>query len=134
MIGITAGPVSFLSLDCSGKISDKEITNRSKFYDFVQNCEMIMTDCGFTIEEELATRGATLKILAFTKIKKHMPAKDILNSRKISNVCIHVENVIGRIKEIKFLNSIIPIKMFYLQDNAMVVTCAFFNVKNIVVS
>ena len=63
-----------------------------------------------------------------------MPAKDILNSRKISNVCIHMENVIGRIKEIKFLSSIIPIKMFYLQDNAMVVTCAFFNVKNIVVS
>ena len=51
--------------------------------------DMVMADRGFTIEEELATRGATLKIPAFTKNKKQMPAKDVHNSRKIS-LCIHV--------------------------------------------
>ena len=61
------GAVSFLSRGWSGKVSDEEITNRSNFYDFVQNGDMVMADRGFTIEEELATRGATLKIPAFTK-------------------------------------------------------------------
>ena len=103
LIGITpAGSVMFLSRGWSGKVSDKEITNRSNFYDFVQNGDMVMVDCGFTIEEELATRGATLKIPAFTKNKKQMSAKDVHNSRKISNVRIHVERVIGRTKKIKF--------------------------------
>ena len=46
--------------------------------------DMVMAGRGFTIEEELATRGATLKIPAFTKNKKQMPAKDVHNSRKIS--------------------------------------------------
>ena len=60
---------------------------------------MVMADRGFTIEEELASRSATLKIPAFTKNKKQMPAKDVHNSHKISNVHIHMERVIGRIKK-----------------------------------
>ena len=60
---------------------------------------MVMADRRFTIEEELASRGTTLKIPAFTKNKKQMPAKDVHNSHKISNVRIHMERVIGRIKK-----------------------------------
>ena len=97
LIGITpAGAVSFLSRGWSGKVSDKEITNRSNFYDFVQNGDMVMADRRFTIEKELATRDVSLKIPAFTKSKKQMSAKDV---HKISNVRIHVERVIGRTKK-----------------------------------
>ena len=134
LIGITpAGAVSFLSRGWSGKVSDNEITNRSSFYDFVQNGDMVMVDRGFTIEEELATRGATLKIPAFTK-NKQMSAKDVHNSRKISNVRIHVERVIGRTKKFKILNSIILIKMVDLLDSVMVVICALVNLNDSAVS
>ena len=91
-----------------------------------------MADRGFTIEEEFATRGATLKIPAFTKNEKQMSAKGVRNSRKISNVRIHVEYVIGRTKKFKILNSIIPIKMVDLLDSAMVVICALVNLNNTV--
>ena len=64
---------------------------------------MVMADRGFTIEEELAARGATLKIPAFTKNKKQKSAKAVNNYDKISNVLIHVEGVIGRTKKIIFL-------------------------------
>ena len=65
-----------------------------------------MADRRFTIQEELATRDVTLNIPPFTKTnKKQMPAKDVHNSSKISNVHIHVERVIGRTKKIKILNS-----------------------------
>ena len=93
-----------------------------------------MADRGFTIEEELAAMGATLKIPAFTKNKKQMSAKDVHNSRKISNVRIHVECVIGWTKKIKILNSIIPIKMVDLLDSVMAVICALVNLNNSVVS
>ena len=94
MIGIApAVAVSFLSRGWSGKLSDKEITNRSNFYDFLQNGGMVMADCGFTIEEDSAARDATLKIPAFTENKKQMSAEDVHNSRKTSNARIHVERV-----------------------------------------
>ena len=38
-----------------------------------------LADRGFTITDELATRGAYLKIPSFTKGKKQMPAKDVDN-------------------------------------------------------
>ena len=93
-----------------------------------------MADRGFTMEEELATRYATLKIPAFTKNKKQMSTKNVHNSRKISNVCIHVERVIGRTKKFKIWNSIIPIKMVDLLDSVMVVICALVNLNNSAVS
>ena len=63
-----------------------------------------------------------------------MSAKDVHNSRKISNVRIHVERVIGRTKKFKILNSIIPFKMVDLLDSAMAVICALVNLNNSVVS
>ena len=63
-----------------------------------------------------------------------MSAKDLHNSRKISNVRIHVERVIGRTKKCKILNSFIPIKMVTLLDRVMVVICALVNLSNSVVS
>ena len=95
---------------------------------------MVMADRGFTIEEELVTRGATLKIPAFTKNKKQMPAKVVNSSRKISNVRIHTERVIGWTKRFKILNSIIPIKMVDLLDSVMVVVCVLVNLNSSVVS
>ena len=126
----TSGALSFLSCGWSGKVSDEEITIRSKISDFVQNGDMVMADPRFTIEDERATRGATLKIPAFTKNKKQMPAKEVHNSRKISNVCIHVEHVISRTNKFKILNSVIPIKMVDLLDSVMVVICALVNSNN----
>ena len=69
MIGIApAVAVSFLSRGWSGKLSDKEITSRSNFYDFLQNGDMVMADCGFTIDKEPAASGATLKIAPYCNI------------------------------------------------------------------
>ena len=61
------------------------------FLEKLQHGDCILADRGFTIAEELATRGAYLKIPSFTKDRKQMPAKDVDNSRKISNVRIHIE-------------------------------------------
>ena len=52
------GAVSFLT---------KKLLTDQNFNDFVQNGDMVMADRGFTIEDELGARGATLKIPAFTK-------------------------------------------------------------------
>ena len=67
LIGITpAGAVNFLSQGCGGRVSDKELTIRSKFFEKLQHGDTVLADRGFTIEEELATYGATLTIPHFT--------------------------------------------------------------------
>ena len=96
LIGVTpVGAVSFLSHGQGGCLSDKKITLKSKFIDYSQHGDCIRADRGLTVAEELASCGATFKIPHFTKGKTQMLGKEVGASRKILNVRIHVERVIG---------------------------------------
>ena len=73
----------------------------------------------FLIEEELATRGAVLRIPAFTREKKQLTARDVDISQQIAHFRIHVERVIGQLKKFKMLGSVIPICIVDLLDEVM---------------
>ena len=106
----------------------------SGFLKFLQHGELILADRGFNNAETLATHGAILKILHFTRGKSQMSGKEVDNSRKISNVRIHVERVTGRIRKFRILQSTIPILQVYLLDNVLSVIAALVNINNNVVS
>ena len=128
LVGITpSGTVSFLSAGWGGRASDKEITRNSGFLDKVTFGDCVLADRGFLIEEELATRGAVLRIPAFTRGKAQMSAKDVDMSRQIAHVRIHVERVIGQLKKIRILNSVIPISQVDLTDDIMIVISGIVN-------
>ena len=76
--------VSFLSAGWGGRASDKEITLKSSFLDKLTHGGCVLADRGFLVEQELVTRGAVLRISAFTRGKKQMTAKDINISRQIA--------------------------------------------------
>ena len=134
-IGISpSGAVSFLSHGWGGRVSDKEITIKSGFLDMVEYGDSVLADRGFLIKEELATRGAVLCIPSFTKGKKQLPAKEVDESRKLANVRIHVERVIGRIKKFKILYSIIPISQVDLLNDIMVVISGLVNLNSSVIT
>ena len=79
----------------------------SGFLKFLQHGDLILADSGFNIVETLATHGSILKIPHFTKGKSQMLGEEVDNSRKISNVIIHVERVIGRNRKFRILQSTI---------------------------
>ena len=62
--------LSFLSKCWGGRVSDKEITDKSGFYDKLEYGDLVLADRGFLIQE-LAVRGASLAIPAFTKREKN---------------------------------------------------------------
>ena len=77
-----AGAAGFLSRGWGGCVSDKEITMRSGFPNFLQYGDFILADRGFNIAETI------LKIRHITKWKSQMSGKEVDNSRKISKVRI----------------------------------------------
>ncbi len=135
LIGISpAGAVTFLSAGWGGRVSDKQITLESGFLNKILPGDCILADRGFLIEEELNTVGAYLKIPKFTKGKSQLPAKDVDESRKLCNVRIHIERVIGQLKKFRLLQNTVPISQVDLLDNAMIVICALVNLRKSVVS
>lgn len=100
LIGITPqGFISFISKGFGGKSSDKFVTENSGFFDKVQMGDVVMADRGFLIEEELLHRGVELSIPAFTKGKNQLNPREVEGTRSIANVRIHVERVIGQLRQ-----------------------------------
>ena len=127
LLGITPhGSVSFVSKCWGGRISDKELTSRSGFYDKITFGDMVMADRGFTISEELAVRGATLAIPPFTKGRRQLRASSVASARRLSSVRIHVERAFERIKNFKILSTL-PITLMSHASDIFFICAALTN-------
>ena len=99
LIGITpCGTISYLSECWGGRISDKNLTQESTFLSLLEPGDVVLVDRGFTMSEDIALRGAKLIIPAFTCGKTQLSQKDVEMSKQMSKLRIHVERVIGLMK------------------------------------
>ena len=99
LIGITPnGTISFLSQCWGGRVSDKNLTQESDFFNLVEPGDTVLADRGFTIADDLAVHGVRLEIPAFTHGKGQLSQRDVELSKQLSKVRIHVERVIGNLK------------------------------------
>ena len=99
LIGITpVGTISFLSQCWGGRVSDKILTQQSGFFNLLEAGDTVLADRGFTIADDLAVHGVKLEIPAFTRGKAQLSQRDVELSKQLSKVRIHVERVIGNLK------------------------------------
>ncbi len=121
LIGITPqGTISYLSKCAGGRMSDKEIVENSSLVNHLLpgmkylNClllydyhilfhfpigDIVLADRGFTCEDHIGMYMAEIKTPPFTRGKKQLEKADIDWSRELSLVRIHVERVIGLLKQ-----------------------------------
>ncbi|WAR11745.1 hypothetical protein MAR_025925 [Mya arenaria] len=142
LIGIAPqGVISFISNGYGGRASDKTITENSGILDKLVPGDLILADRGFDIQESVGTMCAQVYIPAFTKGKAQLGALDVEKTRRIANSRIHVERVIGLVRQkYQILSSKVPHD--YLQtdedktlalDKIVHVCCALTNMCNSVV-
>jgi len=100
LIGITPqGVISFISQGWGRRVSDKYLTEQSGLLDKLLPGDVVLADRGFTIDESVAIMGASLHMPAFTKGRDQLTALEVEQSRAISNVRIHIERVIGLVRQ-----------------------------------
>ncbi|KAL3831392.1 hypothetical protein ACJMK2_023144 [Sinanodonta woodiana] len=99
LIGISPqGAISYISQGYGGRASDKFVTNDSGFLEKLQYGDVVLADRGFDIAESVAQASSEVIIPAFTKGKSQLSAVDIEKTRKLAHVRIHVERVIGLVR------------------------------------
>ncbi|XP_053181589.1 uncharacterized protein LOC128364997 [Scomber japonicus] len=143
LIGITPqGVISFISKGWGGRTSDKRITEECGFLDKLLPGDLVLADRGFDIKESVGMVCAEVKTPAFTKGQRQLDAKDVEETRSLAHLRIHVERVIGVVRnKYKILSSKIPINMVLLcegenvtlLDKIVVVCCALTNMSSSVV-
>ena len=105
------GAVSFISKCWGGRVSDRHLTVRSGLLRHLKYGDLVLADRGFDIVDDLAMVGASLAFPPFTRGKPQLSQREVEFSRQLSNVRIHVQKAIGRIKTYKILNSTLPIRL-----------------------
>ena len=143
LIGVTPqGAVSFISKAWGGRVSDKFLTENSGLLKNLLPGDIVLADRGFDIADSVGFYQAQLYMPAFTKGKSQLPAKDVEETRKIANVRIHVERVIGLVRrKFTMLQSILPVALVTARkgdnlapiDKIAIICCALTNLSESIV-
>lgn len=124
LVGIT---ISFLSQAYEGSISDRRLVELSGLLDKLEAGDEIMADKRFIIQDLLTPIGVRLNIPPFLDSRTQMPADDVLLTKKIAQLRVHVERAIGCIKEYHILRSTLPVAMWDSINEVIYVCCMMTN-------
>lgn len=118
-------------------MSDKHLTEHSGILKKLLPGDIVLADRGFDIAESVAMMQAQLHIPAFTKGKQQLSAMEVESTRRIANIRIYVERVIGCVRQkYSILQDIVPIDFVTKRageeipaiDHIVRVCCALNNV------
>ena len=111
LIGIAPqGVISFVSPAWGGRASDKYVTEHCGILSKLLPGDVVLADRGFNIEDSVSAFQAQLHIPAFTKGKSQLSTLEVEETRAIANVRIHVERVIGYVRQkFSILRETVPI-------------------------
>lgn len=100
LIGICPqGTICFISKAWGGRASDKHITENCGILDKLIPHDLILADRGFDIKDTVGLYCCEVKFPAFKHGKKQLGALDIEKTRSLASVRIHVERVIGVLRQ-----------------------------------
>ena len=101
LISITPqGIISFISKESrGGRVSDKYIVENSGYLRNLLPGDVVLADRGFDVADSVALQGATLDIPAFTRGCDQLAPAVVEATRKLANVRIHVERIIGAVRQ-----------------------------------
>ena len=109
------GAVSFLSPLYGGRISDVNLVRECGFLSpsLHSHGDQILADRGFTMKDEFAGYlGVEPIVPAFCKGKAQFSSEEVQSSRNMSSVRIHVERVIGLLKNrFAILQGVLPLRL-----------------------
>ena len=111
LIGISPqGAISYRLKGWGGRVSDVNLTENCGLLERLLPGDLILADRGFNIQESAGLYCAEVKLPPFTKVKNQLSKAEVDNSRQLSHVRIHVERVIGVVRQkFSILESTLPI-------------------------
>lgn len=136
------GIVSFISSGWGGGVSDRHLTENCGLLNKLLLGDTILADRGFNIKDSVGLYCATVKIPSSTKGKRQLSGIEVEQTHRIANVRIHMERVIGNIRQkYSFLSTCQPIDFLVSKqdesvtvlDKIVTVCCCLNNLCNSVV-
>jgi hypothetical protein len=124
------GFINFISEGYLGRASDEAITLDCGFLDTVPPGSTIMADRGFKhLEADLAARSCKLVRPPSVSSGHQMTKGNVRLTKQIASLRIHVERVIGRIRDFGILKptAVMDHNLVSLSDSMIIIACGLVN-------
>ena len=123
--------MTFVSNVFEGSISDQAITEQSGLLEYLEHGDSVMADKGFDIKDVLLQYGVRLNIPPFRQGEMQMTPEDLMSTKKIAGVRIHVERKMQRIKSYKILAGEIDNTLFDMLEQLVFVCAMLTNLREL---
>ena len=122
LIGISPGrAITFVSKLYPGSISDHMLTRKSGLLDLLEKGDLVMADRGFNIQDDLIPLGVKVNTYtSFLKGKTQLEPEELVETRRITSLRIHVECAMERIKNYHTFDRTIPASLTVTAENICV--------------
>jgi hypothetical protein len=124
------GLITFISEGYGGRCSDFTIVEDSGFLDKLSPGALVMADRGFkNISFLLEQRGCSLVRPPSVFASRVSTKEEVKQSKRIAALRIHVERVIGRLRDFSMLmpHACVDIHLVPLLDYAIIIACGIVN-------
>lgn len=127
------GIINFIAKGFGGRTSDQTIVENCGYLDVLKPGIVVMADRGFkNIDKLLVEKGCTLvrppSVSAGVKLTK----EQVLTTKRIASLRIHIERVIRRLRPFKFLkpHACIHSNLIALADYVIYIVCGLVNLQD----
>ena len=128
LIAVTPkGAACFVSDLFEGSVSDVDIFERCGIIKHIEPGDVLLVDKGFTVQDQLLSRQATIKIPAFLGKRDNLTKEEGMTTRRIAKARIHVERYNDRLKKFGLLSKTIPLSLSPVASQMVYVACCLVN-------
>ena len=136
LIGVSPGGlITHVSVPWAGRSSDKVIFEQSRIVECLEPyVDAVMVDKGFHIEQELESHGIEMYRPPFLRNKSKFSRHEAELTAEIAAARVHVERVIGRMKNFMILNSKLSWRLLPYADAIIYSVCGIINLSRPILS
>lgn len=130
------GYINFISEGYGGRCTDILLVEKSGYLDFLsENCT-VMADRGFkNIDHMLAQKKCNLVRPPSVFTNKKSTKEEVLETKRIASLRIHIERVIVRLREFKTLkpHALMHLSLVSNVDDIIIIACALINLQKLII-
>lgn len=126
------GFINFISEGFNGRCTDVLIVEKSNFLNLVPENTSVMADRGFKCIDMLLNKINCVLIRPPSVSQKSKSTKDdVLETKRIASLRIHIERVIGRLREFETLkpHALINCQLICNTDEIITIACGLINLQ-----
>jgi len=86
-----------------------------------------MADKGFLIQDILTPLGVCLNLPPLLRSDSQMASEDVILTKKIAQLRVHVERAIGRVKNFHISQNVLPATMWDTINQVVYICCMLTN-------